>query len=633
LFRKLSNIRAAPGFHDQVFEMLQAKKLQNTEHYSLCSIMLDGVSIRQQIVYDPKTKRNVGFVDMGNGADSASGVKAKEAIVIMAVGLTGHWKVPLGYFLTAGISAATQAQLIKQAISKLHDCGLRCISLVMDGHPVNQSMLNVLGGSLNPLNLLSSFPHPCLPDDQIYVFFDACHLIKLVRTALHDLNEITINQHGKARWFHISELHQLQEKEGLHAANKLSKRHIFFSQQKMKVKLATQTLSLSVAKAIAFLRLLDLDQFSDSEPTEFFITLFNNLFDIFNSKSAFSKDYKSPINSQNLHEKIRYLLVVKGHIMSMVTATGQNIYLCRKSFAFVGFVFNIHSIINMSLELLGPGHNETPVKYILTYKLSQDHLELFFSSLRSAMRQNNNPNALHLQYIWRGLLSKAGLKPSFAANCIMQDETELLCPSNTLFLNSQHQSTLSAVSDQSVLMLEESAFDSRNFLDLSNLSLYVLDILTYISGWVARKLIGRLTCTHCKNALITNIQTENCVLLNLKNNGGLYFPSQDLVSVVRCIEKAIRFRIPQLTASSSNSHASLIEITVMQEVPRNLFCEFQNHFSSTYHDGNSHYTSLIRAICRTFLTLRLHHIAKTTNATDMLPIRQKLTKTILFMNQ
>jgi len=611
--------------------MLKARKLQNPQQYQLCSVMIDGVSIRQQIVYDHKTKKNVGFVDFGNGQTDTK--KAKEAIVIMAVGLMGHWKVPLGYFLTAGITAETQAQLIQQAIGKLHDSDLRTIALVMDGHPVNQSMLNVLGASLNPANTISSFAHPCDPDQQIYVFFDACHLIKLVRTALHDLGEIRLDANSTAKWSHLVELHRLQVNEGLYAANKLTKRHILFTNDKMKVKLATQTLSNSVAKALQFLRLLGIDAFIDSEPTEFLIRLFNNLFDIFNSRSAFGRDFTSPITPDNLHERIRFLLTAKGYILSMTTNKGQNIYMCGKSFAFTGFAFNIHSLINMSLELIGPNHVESPIKYILTYKLSQDHLELFFSCLRSVMRWNNNPNALQLQYIWRGLVSKAGLSPSFAANCIIQDETELLCP--TVTFNSIHSVN---TDDDQATTLEDSPFDDSNFLDMTRLSPYVLDVLTYIAGWVARKLINKMTCDECKCALVVqpnDITTfaEQSILLELKNKGGLLFPSKDLVSVLRSTEKAIRFHIPTLTSTSCHSHALQIETTTMQEVPRNLFFKLQDHFSCTFHDGNSHYTSLIRAICRTFLTLRLHHISKTTNATDMLSIRQKLNKTILFKNQ
>ena len=48
-------------------------------------------------------------------------------------------------------------------------------------------------------------------------------------------------------------LHEIQIKEGLKFANKLSNRHIEFQKLKMKVSIAAQTLSSSVADALEFL--------------------------------------------------------------------------------------------------------------------------------------------------------------------------------------------------------------------------------------------------------------------------------------------------------------------------------------------------------------------------------------------
>lgn len=73
------------------------------------------------------------------------------------------------------------------------------------------------------------------------------------------------------KWEYIEKLQKLQEKEGLRAANKLTRAHIEFSRQIMKVKLAAQTLSSSVSKALDFTRLLGLADFEGSEGTAKFI--------------------------------------------------------------------------------------------------------------------------------------------------------------------------------------------------------------------------------------------------------------------------------------------------------------------------------------------------------------------------
>jgi len=39
------------------------------------------------------------------------------------------------------------------------------------------------------------------------------------------------------------------------------------------------------------------------------------------------------------------------------------------------------------------GRDNAPMKYLLTYKFSQDHIELFFGAVRSTGGFNNNPTA------------------------------------------------------------------------------------------------------------------------------------------------------------------------------------------------------------------------------------------------
>lgn len=71
---------------------------------------------------------------------------------------------------------------------------------------------------------------------------------------------------------YIIKLYELQQKFGLILANKLSSAHIDFKKQIMKVKIATQTLSSSVADAIDFCRdILKLPEFCNSEATTYFI--------------------------------------------------------------------------------------------------------------------------------------------------------------------------------------------------------------------------------------------------------------------------------------------------------------------------------------------------------------------------
>jgi len=71
----------------------------------------------------------------------------------------------------------------------------------------------------------------------------------------------------------------------------------------MKVKLANQLLSQSVADALTFCKdTLKLHEFNNSGATIKFIELFNKVFDIFNSKSINCIQFKKALCNENIKE-------------------------------------------------------------------------------------------------------------------------------------------------------------------------------------------------------------------------------------------------------------------------------------------------------------------------------------------
>jgi len=122
----------------------------------------------------------------------------------------------------------------------------------------------------------------------LYVMLDACHMLKLIRNMLADL--VTDDQGNVINWQYICELVKIQDEQGLHAATKLRKRHIDFRNEKMKVNLAAQTLSCSTSKALQFCEQdLKLPQFTGAFGTSRFCQIFNDIFDLLNSKNLYNK--------------------------------------------------------------------------------------------------------------------------------------------------------------------------------------------------------------------------------------------------------------------------------------------------------------------------------------------------------
>ncbi len=301
-----SSMNGEPSFKKDALTALKAKVLaaKRDNQEVVCALMLDEMSIRKHVDWDGKQFR--GYVDLGTGINDDSLPEATDALVFMAVAVNGSWKVPCGYFL--GLTGQEKANLTKECITKLHEVGVKVVSFTCDGPTSHQSMLKLLGAQLLPGNLQAYFQHPCDPKAKIYIFLDACHMIKLVRNTMSDW-KVLKNKDGNAiKWQFVEELHKLQESEGLHLANKLRSAHIKWKPQKMKVNLAAQALSSSVADDLEYCEgKLKLPQFQGCGPTVKFIRVFDHLFDVLNSRNPLAKNFKAPIRKSNYQYTKRFL--------------------------------------------------------------------------------------------------------------------------------------------------------------------------------------------------------------------------------------------------------------------------------------------------------------------------------------
>ncbi|CAK9300406.1 unnamed protein product [Gordionus sp. m RMFG-2023] len=112
----------------------------------------------------------------------------------------------------------------------------------------------------------------------------------------------------------------------------------------MKVKLAVQVFSASVANSLLFAQHQEIPGFENCDGTINFILMIDQMFDYLNTRNCLE-----------------------------------------------GLILSMKSILEMGKELLT---GETPkMKFFLTYKTSQDHLELYFCSICSRGGFNDNPSA------------------------------------------------------------------------------------------------------------------------------------------------------------------------------------------------------------------------------------------------
>ena len=118
--------------------------------------------------------------------------------------------------------------------------GLVIHSLTLDGTTTNVATVRQLGCTLDPEcnNMKPYFTTKANDgnDGKIYVWFDPCHMLKLLRNTLHDYG-LLMSPTGRIEFSTLSRLLALQETIGLRLANKLTTRHISYQNQKMKVRI------------------------------------------------------------------------------------------------------------------------------------------------------------------------------------------------------------------------------------------------------------------------------------------------------------------------------------------------------------------------------------------------------------
>lgn len=367
------SISGAPGFTEESFVAIK-QMVKNSSEAVVCALLLDEVSIRQHLEFDGS--KITGYEDMGSGLDGDDRPVAKDALVFMLVSINNFWKIPVGYFLVSGVSGEQRANLVLQCLTLAHDTGAKVVSLTFDGAPSNFTMASKLGCDLQSLdNLKTFFKHP-VSSESVYIFPDPCHMIKLVRNTLGDKGIFIDDTGAVVSWNYLVMLHNLQENEGLHLGNKLRALHIRFSKQKMKVRLATQVFSTSVANALQFCREeLKLPEFKDCEATIKAVQIFNNLFDIFNSKTMKQFSFKQPVNSCNYLQIFQYLDICKKYIANVkINRAGDLIIHSNRKIVFWGFIICIESLKGMYLEAC---QKTKLLTHIPLYRTSQDHLELF----------------------------------------------------------------------------------------------------------------------------------------------------------------------------------------------------------------------------------------------------------------
>ena len=340
--------------------------------------MIDGMSIREAVDFIPGFNRTIGLVDVG-GLEKVKEEQAKEALIVMVVGLKARWKLTIGYFLVRRTPGSLVKKIIRESLIRTYQVGMTIYTVTADGAKGNIAAFKALGAVIEPSilgDLRPCFQHPKKLDLEVGVVLDYPHMFKLLRQTLADYGQLTWPGHGIIKWEYLVKLQEIQQKHGFRLGNRLSREHIHFYQRKMNVRLAVQAIaSDSTARGLFYAQQEGYKGFenkNDVLATAQFIYRNNRLFDVLNTKDPRGTFDRSPLRPSS--ERVESILKDSYEMLSALTDQhGTPLYRGDRKCGFLGLLGDI-LVIKLLLRHIENG--KLPLEYLLFYKACQDHLEV-----------------------------------------------------------------------------------------------------------------------------------------------------------------------------------------------------------------------------------------------------------------
>ncbi|KAM9311759.1 DNA transposase THAP9 [Gastrophryne carolinensis] len=568
-----------PGINSSVIEALLEKKQTHPHLYTRVCLMVDTLSVQQNVVFNLQRNEFVGFVNFGSEARSQE--VANEVLIFMLVGITGNWKSPVAYFFVKSLTAQAQKQLVCHTVYELCENGFEVVAISMERCPRNEEMCCLLGCSFTePWNLQTCFS---LPNQSYkhYVIFDISCELTTVTNMVEELGSIQ-SPDGIITWQYITEMMTV-------ARSSRTIPHL------AKMSLVVNKLSNTVANALKLIQDLKTKEYDFSHATVHFIQIIGQLFDIFNSSSVRLKDDKGPINHSNLEQKLQILQEAREYLLTLTTCDNNFLFQTASAWYTLGLLVNINSLAELLPHLL------MEQEYVITHRFSMHHLKEF-RSLCHKGGSSGIPTALEARCAIEKLWSQSGLVDT-CEEMDWNSENAIV----SLLLSSPGQK-ISSPFVETIISWPDHA-PSR----LLGGVLY--DPEVYIAGWIVRKAFRKLACNKCRWALVKSPRycslTSAYHLLQVQDGSVYFVPSVGTIRTVQTVERELRHLL-----NCGDPLHSISELWLQHHVLLTLGSEdlfyLQEHIIHTEQGIDNHHFLLLRFITSLYYGIRKPFIDRTT---------------------
>lgn len=193
-----------PGISTEIIHFLSKKVKEESEKRNkklFFNLTFDDMSIKKWLRYNKKTKEWEGLVDLGgqlqndeNKDDPKKANLASKAFVFMTTCGNAAFKTPVAHYLHDGLTGEEKSILLKDLLIEFAANNIVVYSVTFDGEGSNLTACKLLGANFDYHSdkFKPYFLHP-VTSRIIYCFFDACHMLKLVRNYFAEKGSIYSN--------------------------------------------------------------------------------------------------------------------------------------------------------------------------------------------------------------------------------------------------------------------------------------------------------------------------------------------------------------------------------------------------------------------------------------------------------
>ena len=576
----MSNINIRPGLCRNMLNLFRVKIASMTKQEKLCAVVIDEMALKRGLHYDSINDEVEGLEDYGHLGRTKNG--ADHALVIMLRGIVNHWKQPIAYFLSKGAMSSNILQaILTEVLKEVFLLGVSPKVVIWDQGSNNRCVMQKLGVTVN-------HPYTFIGGRKLFMMYDPPHLMKSIRN--------NFKRHGykygtdDVSWRYIEKFYEMDAALPIRMAPKLTKRHIAVPAfADLSVKLAVQVLSHTVAAGITtMVRLKALEP--NASATANFISSMDKLFNCFNSR-----------NFSNKAPMAHAFSASSGHVAFLQHACEDFKRLrCKNKTGSLPCLTGWQLSINCLLQLWDDLSSNEQVSYLLTSRLNQDCLENLFSVIRGKGGHRTNPTPREFRASIKQTMVDAILVTGEGKNC--QEDVD------TFLFSFEHIASQGAPSIIKRRVQQDLPLNMRPLLQVCvDQILFTVpeqNIMTYISGYVARKLRSVL-CNHCKTLLVKERGADQSEIFiqekqyDSTTDSGLFTPSDILKKVLNAAEHSFRANASSLVVSTS------LRFKLVKKMI---------HATKNYHmvcpEGKCH---LVYMALNLYANIRLHHHIKGLN--------------------